>query len=99
MISIPIPGQSTSDSSDDILLYYPEDYSFNESDIFNEDSEQIRKIKWIIDNKLTDSEKTIFLMYTERNSSASATAKVLRCTPATVRNYINRIRQKIKDNL
>ena len=95
MISIPIPGQST---NDDILLYYPEDYSF-ESDIFNEDSEQIRKIKWIIDNKLTDSEKTIFLMYTERNSSASATAKVLHCTPATVRNYINRIRQKIKDNL
>lgn len=97
MISIPIPGQSTSDGLDDIL-YYPEDYSFN-SDIFNEDSEQIRKIKWIIDNKLTDSEKTIFLMYTERNSSASATAKVLHCTPATVRNYINRIRQKIKDNL
>ena len=95
MISIPIPGQST---NDDILLYYPEDYSF-ESDIFNEDSEQIRKIKWIIDNKLTDSEKTIFLMYTDRNSSASATAKVLNCTPATVRNYINRIRQKIKDNL
>ena len=96
MISIPIPGQST---NDDILLYYPEDYSFNENDIFNEDSEQIRKIKWIIDNKLTDSEKVIFLMYTERNSSASATAKVLHCTPATVRNYINRIRQKIKDNL
>ena len=95
MITIPIPGQST---SDDILLYYPEDYSFDR-DIFNEDSEQIRKIKWIIDNKLTDSEKTIFLMYTDRNSSASATAKVLRCTPATVRNYINRIRQKIKDNL
>ena len=95
MITIPIPGQST---SDDILLYYPEDYSF-ENDIFSEDSEQIRKIKWIIDNKLTDSEKTIFLMYTERNSSASATAKVLNCTPATVRNYINRIRQKIKDNL
>ena len=97
MISIPIPGQSTSDCLDDIL-YYPEDYSF-ENDIFNEDSEQIRKIKWIIDNKLTESEKTIFLMYTERNSSASATAKVLNCTPATVRNYINRIRQKIKDNL
>ena len=96
MISIPIPGQST---NDDILLYYPEDYSFNENDIFNEDSEQIRKIKWIIDNKLTDSEKVIFLMYTERNASASATAKVLHCTPATVRNYINRIRQKIKDNL
>lgn len=98
MITIPIPGQSTSDSLDDILLYYPEDYSFD-NDIFNEDSEQIRKIKWIIDNKLTDSEKAIFLMYTDRNSSASATAKVLRCTPATVRNYINRIRQKIKDNL
>ena len=96
MISIPIPGQST---NDDILLYYPEDYSLDVNDIFNEDSEQIRKIKWIIDNKLTDSEKTIFLMYTERNSSASATAKVLHCTPATVRNYINRIRQKIKDNL
>ena len=97
MISIPIHGQSTSDSLDDIL-YYPEDFSFD-NDIFNEDSEQIRKIKWIIDNKLTESEKTIFLMYTERNSSASATAKVLNCTPATVRNYINRIRQKIKDNL
>ena len=95
MISIPTPGQS----SNDILLYYPEDYSFDENDIFNEDSEQIRKIKWIIDNKLTPSEKTIFLMYTDRNASASATAKILKCTPATDRNYINRIRQKIKDNL
>ena len=95
MISIPTPGQSSNDN----LLYYPEDYSFDENDIFSEDSEQIRKIKWIIDNKLTPSEKTIFLMYTERNASASSTAKVLKCTPATVRNYINRIRQKIKDNL
>ena len=95
MISIPTPGQS----SNDILLYYPEDYSFDENDIFSEDSEQIRKIKWVIDNKLTPSEKTIFLMYTDRNASASATAKILKCTPATVRNYINRIRQKIKDNL
>lgn len=95
MISIPTPGQS----SNDILLYYPEDYSYDENDIFSEDSEQIRKIKWIIENKLTPSEKTIFLMYTDRNASASATAKILKCTPATVRNYINRIRQKIKDNL
>ena len=95
MISIPTHGQSSNDN----LLYYPEDYSFDENDIFNEDSEQIRKIKWVIDNKLTPSEKTIFLMYTERNSSASATARILKCTPATVRNYINRIRQKIKDNL
>lgn len=95
MISIPTPGQSSNDN----LLYYPEDYSFDENDIFSEDSEQIRKIKWIIDNKLTPSEKTIFLMYTDRNASASSTAKILKCTPATVRNYINRIRQKIKDNL
>ena len=95
MISIPTPGQSSNDN----LLYHPEDYSFDENDIFSEDSEQIRKIKWIIDNKLTPSEKTIFLMYTDRNSSASSTAKILKCTPATVRNYINRIRQKIKDNL
>ena len=95
MISIPTHGQSSNDK----LLYCPEEYSFDENDIFSEDSEQIRKIKWIIDNKLTPSEKTIFLMYTERNSSASATARILKCTPATVRNYINRIRQKIKDNL
>lgn len=95
MISIPTNGQSSNDN----LLYHPEDYNFDENDIFSEDSEQIRKIKWIIDNKLTPSEKTIFLMYTDRNASASSTAKVLKCTPATVRNYINRIRQKIKDNL
>ena len=95
MISIPTHGQSSNDN----LLYHPEDYSFDETDIFNEASEQISKIKWVIDNKLTPSEKTIFLMYTDRNASASATAKILKCTPATVRNYINRIRQKIKDNL
>ena len=95
MISIPTHGKSSNDN----LLYHPEDYSFDENDIVNEDSEQIRKIKWIIDNKLTPSEKTIFLRYTDRNASASATAKILKCTPATVRNYINRIRQKIKDNL
>ena len=66
MISIPTPGQSSNDN----LLYYPEDYSYDENDIFSEDSEQIRKIKWVIDNKLTPSEKTIFLMYTDRNTSA-----------------------------
>lgn len=74
--------------------YYPEDFAFND-DVLDEDSEKIRKIKWIIDNKLSIGEKEIFLLYTHNNSNYHKTAKLLNCSVTTARNKVLQIRKKI----
>ena len=74
--------------------YYPEDFAFNDQ-IFDEDSEKIRKIKWIIDHKLSIGEKEIFLLYTHNNSNYHKTAKLLNCSVTTARNKVLQIRKKI----
>lgn len=74
--------------------YYPEDFAFND-DIWDDDSERIRKIKWVIDNKLSIGEKEIFLLYTHNNSNYHKTAKILGCSVTTARNKILQIRKKI----
>ena len=79
-------------------LPYKEDFAFND-DIFDEDSEKIRKIKWIIDHKLSIGEKEIFLLYAHNNSNYHKTAKLLNCSVTTVRNKILIIRAKIKSYL
>ena len=73
---------------------YPEDFQFND-DIWDEDSERIRRLKWIIDNKLSIGEKEIFLLYTHNNSNYHKTAKILGCSVTTARNKIIQIRKKI----
>ena len=78
--------------------YYPEDFAFND-DVLDEDSEKIRKIKWIIDHKLSIGEKEIFLLYTHNNSNYHKTAKLLNCSVTTARNKILIIRTKIKSYL
>ena len=75
-------------------LPYKEDFAFNDN-IFDEDSEKIRKIKWIIDNKLSIGEKEIFLLYTHNNSNYHKTAKLLDCSVTTARNKVLQIRKKI----
>lgn len=78
--------------------YYSEDFAFND-DVLDEDSEKIRKIKWIIDHKLSIGEKEIFLLYTHNNSNYHKTAKLLNCSVTTARNKIMIIRAKIKSYL
>ena len=77
---------------------YKEDFAYNDN-IWDEDSEKIRKIKWIIDNKLSIGEKEIFLLYTHNNSNYHKTAKLLNCSVTTARNKIMIIRAKIKSYL
>lgn len=77
---------------------YKEDFAFNDH-IFDEDSEKIRKIKWIIDHKLSIGEKEIFLLYTHNNANYHKTAKLLNCSVTTARNKILIIRAKIKSYL
>ena len=78
--------------------YYEEDFCFND-DIFDTDSERIRAIKWIVDNKLSIGEKEIFLLYTHNNSNYHKTAKLLGCSVTTCRNKIIIIRRKIINEL
>jgi len=73
---------------------YPEDFQFNDS-IWDEDSDRIRMLKWIIDNKLSIGEKEIFLLYVHNNSNYHKTAKILGCSVTTARNRIIQIRKKI----
>lgn len=44
-----------------------EDYKFN-PDIFTQDDERVSKVKYIIDNKLTQVDKTIILLYADCGS-------------------------------
>lgn len=74
--------------------YYPEDFEFNDS-IWDEDSERLRKLKWIIDNRLSIGEKEIFLLYTHNNSNYHKLSKLLGCSVTTARNKIIQIRKKI----
>ena len=78
--------------------YYPEDFAYNDN-IWDDDSEKIRKIKWIIDHKLSIGEKEIFLLYAHNNSNYHKTAKLLNYAITTPRNKILIIRAKIKSYL
>ena len=44
-----------------------EDYKFN-PDIFTQDDKRVSKVKYIIDNKLTQVDKTIILLYADCGS-------------------------------
>lgn len=78
--------------------YYPEDFAYNDN-IWDEDSEKIRKIKWIIDHKLSIGEKEIFLLYTHNNANYHELGRLLGCSSTTARNKIIQIREKIIANL
>lgn len=78
--------------------YYPEDFCFND-DIWDEDDDKIRRIKWIIDNKLSIGDKNIFLLYTHNSSNYHKLSRILGCSVTTARNKICIIRNKIKSYL
>lgn len=78
--------------------YYPEDFAYNDN-IWDGDSEKIRKIKWVIENKLSVGEREIFLLYAHNNSNYHELGRLLGCSSTTARNKIIQIREKIIANL
>lgn len=75
-------------------IYDLEDtYKFDKS-IFNEDDELIRKIKYVITNKLSETERRIILVYSHIGNIRE-TARVFKVSPTTIWNQINNIRKKI----
>ena len=57
------------------------------------------KIKWILDNRLSHTERALFLIFTENMSNYAKTSKQINCSIPTLRKYIGMIRQKITDNI
>ena len=72
------------------LPYYPEDY-----DIKDEDTEQIEKIKKSL-LTLSPGERNIFLTYCE-NPNITSFARQLKCPAPLLRNYLNSVKNKIKE--
>ena len=73
------------------------EYEYNNS-IFNEDSPQINRIKYIINHELNDIDKRILIIYAECSTYRS-TAKKLNVSVGTIRNRIISIRKKILEKL
>lgn len=77
----------------DILDEYRPD-----EDIFCDEDEKIHKIKKIIYDKLSESDRRIILLYTEAGNLRDV-AKLLNVSFTTVYYQIKRIRKIINDNL
>lgn len=82
----------------ELEYYFPEDYQYNDC-IFSEDEFKLSKIKWIIDNKLTNNEKIFFLIFVDNYSNYTKTSKIIGCSTPTLKKYINLINKKIKSYL
>ena len=82
----------------ELEYYFPEDYRYNDC-IFSEDEFKLSKIKWIIDNKLTNNEKIFFFFFVENYSNYTKTSKIIGCSTPTLKKYINLINKKIKSYL
>lgn len=71
-----------------------EDY-MNDNTIWSEESELVRKIKYIIFNLLSEQERNIILYYSETQKQETV-AKALGISTASVNKTISNIRLKIK---
>ena len=71
------------------------DYAYN-GDVMCEDSEVVRRYKYILDNCLDIADKKIFVLYTDRGSFREVAEK-LGCSHETLRQEVKRIRQRMKD--
>lgn len=74
-----------------------EDYAFD-PDIFCKDSELIWKVKYILDHKLSEVEKTLVLFYAEVQSYRKM-AEIMNISHMTVKREIARLRNIIKQEL
>ena len=72
-----------------------EDYRYND-DIFSQEPERTARVKWIIDNKLTDVERILILLYVDLQSYRKL-AKKLTISHQTCAKEVRRIRAKILD--
>ena len=70
-----------------------EDYRFDGS-IFSEESERVARLKWILDNRLTEVERIIILLYIDCHSCRKL-GKKLTLSHNTVAKEVRRIRAKI----
>lgn len=69
------------------------EYSPNR-DIFSEDSELIQRIKWIIFNRLNETDRRIILMYAEYKSYAKVAQKLFTST-TTAYLKVKKIKEEI----
>lgn len=77
-------------------IYDIEDMYKPSDDIFCEDSEKFRRLKHLIYNKLSETERRIILAYTELGNLRD-TAKLFRVSTTTIYKEIKKIREKIKN--
>lgn len=73
------------------------DYAFDAS-IFCKDDELVWKVKYILDKKLTDAEKSFILFYAEAKSYRKM-AEVMKVSHMTIKREVARIREKINSEL
>ena len=70
-----------------------EDYTFD-PDIFSPEDERVAAVKWIIQNRLTEVERTIILLYTDIQSYRKL-GKRLGISRSTCYTLVQNIRKKI----
>ena len=71
------------------------DYAYD-PDIMCQDDERARLLKWIIDNRLSQVDKTIFLLYTDLQSCRKLGQRML-LSHVTAMKEVNRIKAIILD--
>lgn len=74
-----------------------DDYKFDPS-IFSKDDELVWKVKYILDHKLSDVEKSFLLFYAEAQSYRKM-AEIMNMSHMTVKREIARLRIVIKEEL
>lgn len=79
-------------------IYAVEDEYKPNNSIFDEDEEEVKKIKYIIFNKLNETERRIILAYAELGNIRD-TAKLFKVSPTTIWNMIKNIKRQIYINL
>ena len=86
--------------TDQIVRSYKQiqgDYAYR-PDVFTEDTPQVARAKWCVDNCLTPADRTIIILYAELGSYRKLGAR-LGLSHTTVRKEVLRIRNIIKRNL
>ena len=94
------PSKDTTSRTADIGRTYREirrDYVFRD-DPFCEDDVKVRRVKWVVENRLTQADRTIILLYAEIGSYRKL-GRRLGLSHTTVKNEVHRIRRIIQDNL
>lgn len=79
----------------DITRYFKPDYEFHD-DPMDKDSFKMRKLKWIIDYKLSPGERDLFLLYTENDANCAKMARHYDVPISTMRIKLLSIKNKIK---